>query len=186
MADGAVNLTRLSRKIHYWATLVVTVPLVVIIASGLLLLVKKHWSWVQPTELRGTGVSPRVDLEAILASVGAVPELGVKGWEQVHRIDVRPGRGLAKVLVQGGWEVQVDLGTGRVLGSARRRSDLIESIHDGSFFGGDAIRLGVVLPTALVLLGLWATGLWLFWRPIVRSWRRRSGPHLSPGPPPAG
>lgn len=186
MADGAVNLTRLSRKTHYWATLVVTVPVLVIVASGLLLLVKKHWAWVQPTEVRGTGISPRIDLEGILASVGTIPELGVEGWEHVRRIDVRPGRGLAKVLLQGGWEVQVDLGTGRVLKSARRRSDLIESVHDGSFFGGDAVRLGVFLPTALVLLGMWATGLWLFWRPLVRRRTRRSGPPLSPGPPPAG
>jgi len=72
LADGGLNLTRLSRKTHYWATLVVTVPMLVILASGLLLQVKKHWSWVQPTERRGTGTSPRIDLEAILASVATV------------------------------------------------------------------------------------------------------------------
>jgi hypothetical protein len=56
----------------------------------------------------------------------------------------------------------VDLGTGRVLQHAYRRSDLIESIHDGSFFGGNWTKLGLFLPAGLMLLFLWISGLFLF------------------------
>ena len=108
------------------------VPLLVMISTGLLLQAKKHWTWVQPAEVRGTGSVPAIGLEELLASVKSVPELNVTGWTDVNRLDVRPSRGMVKVWLNSGWEVQVDLGTGRVLQTAYRRSDLIESIHDGS------------------------------------------------------
>ncbi|HLP46388.1 MAG TPA: PepSY domain-containing protein, partial [Candidatus Kapabacteria bacterium] len=74
-------------------------------------------------------------------------------------LDVRPGRGLVKVWLHNGWEVQVDLGTGHVLHTAYRRSDLIESIHDGSFFAGNLGKLGIFLPSGVALLLLLITGL---------------------------
>jgi hypothetical protein len=43
---------------------------------------------------------------------------------------------------------------------------LIESIHDGSFFGGDYSKLGLFLPTALGLLLMWFSGLWMFYVPF--------------------
>lgn len=164
----------LNRKVHYWATAFIALPVMVMICSGLLLQMKKQWAWVQPAERRGTGTSPRIDLDGILAVVRAVPELGVTGWDDVNRLDVRPGRGVVKVWLESGWEVQVDLGTGRVLQTAYRRSDLIESLHDGSFFAGNFSKLGIFLPTGIVLLVMWVTGLWMFWVPLRAKWKRRS------------
>jgi hypothetical protein len=92
----------------------------------------------------------------------------VAGWSDVQRLDIRPARGLAKVWTRNGFEVQVDLGTGRVLHSAYRRSDLIESIHDGSLFAGDWTKLGVFLPSGIILLLLWATGIWMFVLPFAK------------------
>jgi len=68
---------------------------------------------------------------------------------------------------------KLDLGSGRVLQTAYRRSDLIESIHDGSFFGGDWTKLGVFLPTGIVLLLLWCGGMWMWWVPFIAKRRRR-------------
>jgi hypothetical protein len=163
----ANRLNILNRKIHYWATVLVALPTLTIIGSGLMLQMKKQWTWVQPPEQRGTGTAPVLDLHAILAAAQANPNLGVTGWDDVNRIDLRPSRGLAKVWLRSGWEVQVDLGTGRVLQTAYRRSDLIESIHDGSWLAGDWTKLGVVLPTGIILLVMWFTGLWMFVAPIV-------------------
>jgi hypothetical protein len=80
-----------NRKIHYWTGLVMALPLLVIISTGVLLQTKKHWAWVQPAEQRGTGTSPAIGLEGILASVRGVREHAVQGWDDVNRIDVRPG-----------------------------------------------------------------------------------------------
>jgi uncharacterized iron-regulated membrane protein len=169
-----VSFNVLNRKLHYWGSFAVAVPLLIIICSGLLLQAKKHWTWVQPAEHRGTGTAPAIDFDGILGSVKQVDGLGVRGWEDISRLDVRPDRGLVKVTLNSGHEVQVDLGTGRVLQSAYRRSDLIESIHDGSVFGGDWTKLGVFLPAGLVLLGLWVGGMWMWWVPFIAKRRRRA------------
>lgn len=169
-----MSFNRLNRKIHYWATAFIALPVLLILITGVMLQMKKHWSWVQPTELRGTGTEPRIDLEQILDSVRTETDLGVTGWGDVNRLDVRPSRGVVKVWLRNGWEVQVDLGTGKVMQSAYRRSDLIESLHDGSFFAGEWSKLGIFLPTGIVLLVMWMTGLWMFWLPFSVKRKRRA------------
>lgn len=162
-----------NRKVHHWASFFAAVPILVIIASGLLLQAKKQWDWVQPPEQRGTGTIPAIDFNQLLTSLESVDSLGVDSWEAVDRIDVRPGRGVAKVTLKNRWEAQIDLGTGAVMQTAYRRSDLIESIHDGSFFGGDWTKLGLFLPAGIVLLLLWLTGMWMVWVPWAAKRRRR-------------
>lgn len=131
--------------------------------------------WVQPPERRGTGTAPLISFDQMLAAARAVPEAGVASWDDVTRLDVRPARGLVKVQTRGDIEVQLDAGTGAVMQVAIRRSDLIESFHDGSFFGEWA-KLGVFLPSGVALLVLWATGLYLFVLPrLVRRRKRAAG-----------
>jgi hypothetical protein len=168
-----VNFNVANRKVHYWASFLATVPVLVIIASGILLQMKKQVDWVQPPEHRGTGTVPAVQFDQIMTALQSVPSLGVAGWDDVDRLDIRPGRGVAKVTLNSRWEVQVDLGTGAVMQTAYRRSDLIESIHDGSFFAGDWTKLGLFLPAGLVLLLLWMSGIWMIWVPLRGKRKRR-------------
>lgn len=168
-----MNLNLLNRKIHYWISFAFALPLLVIILTGLTLQLKKHWTWVQPPEQRGSTQVPAVDFEHLLAAaIRAVPE--TQGWSDVHRVDVRPSRGIAKITLKNQWEVQVDLGTGAVLQTAFRRSDWLESLHDGSFFAGDWTRLGLFFPTAIALLWLLVSGLWMWWVPFGAQRRRDS------------
>lgn len=165
-----------NRRVHYWMTALVAVPVLIIVCTGLLLPVKKHWRWVQPEEQRGTGTSPAIGFERILASVQGVTGLKVTGWEDINRLDVRPGRGIVKVWLHNGWEVQVDLSSGRVLQAAYRRSGWIESLHDGSFFAGDLSKLGIFLPAGVALLLMWLTGLWMFLLPFFARRRQKTAP----------
>ena len=168
-----MRLNILNRKVHYWGSAVVCLPILIMTCSGVLLQLKKHWNWVQPGEQQGSVTAPQIGFETILASVREVEELGVSNWDDVNRVDIRPGRGVAKVWLHNGWEVQVDLGTARVLQSEYRRSDWIESIHDGSFFLGDWSKLALFLPSGIMLLVLWATGLWMFWIAYAAKSRRK-------------
>lgn len=170
-----MRFNALNRRVHYWVSAVVALPMLLIIGSGILLHLKKQWSWIQPTEQRGTGTAPAIGLEDLLARVRDVPGLEGTAWTDINRVDIRPGRGLAKVGLANGREVQVDLGTGRVLQSAVRRSDLIEALHDGSYFGGNVVKYGLFLPAGMALLFLWASGLWMFWLPIAARRRPRGG-----------
>ncbi len=162
----------MNRKVHYWAAFLSALPILVMIGTGLLLQSKKHWAWVQPSEIRGTGKAPAIDLEGILTSLKTVTGMNVSSWNDVNRLDVRPGKGVVKAWLMNGYEVQVDLGTGRVLQAAYRRSDLIESIHDGSFFLGNWSKLGLFLPAGIVLLLLWLSGIWMWWIPFSAKRRR--------------
>lgn len=167
-----MSFNTLNRQVHYWIGFAAALPLLVMIGSGLLLQAKKQWAWVQPAERRGTGTVPALDLEGILASLRTVPDMQVRDWDDVNRLDVRPGRGVVKAWLMNGYEVQVDLGTGRVLQTAYRRSDVIETIHDGSYFGGDWTKLGLFLPSGVTMLVLWVSGLWMWWVPFIAKRRR--------------
>lgn len=161
------------RKVHRWLALLTAGPFLVVILSGLLLQVKKQVPWVQPPTAKGSAKEPVVSFDALLAAARSVPEAGVAGWADVDRIDLRPRDGVAKVQCKSRWEVQVDLGTGEVRQAAYRRSDLIESLHDGSWFG-DPAKLYVFLPAAVGVLGLWGTGVYLWVLPNAIRWRRKS------------
>lgn len=165
----SMHFNVLNRKVHYWASFAIALPFGVMIVTGLLLQMKKQWAWVQPAEHRGTGTSPALNFDDILARVKTVPGMNVTSWDDVNRLDVRPGKGMVKVWLNNGWEVQVDLGTGAVLQTAYRRSDFIESIHDGSVFAGDWTKLGLFLPTGITVFGLWLTGMWMWWIPWSRK-----------------
>lgn len=168
----------LNRKIHYWAAAIVALPVVVIIATGTLLQLKKHWTWVQPAEQRGSVIAPVVELSTILAALQREPSLGVRSWNDVKRLDVRPDRGVVKAWLKSDWEAQVDLGSGEILQIAYRRSDWIESIHDGSIFG-DVVKLGLFFPTAVGLLLLWAGGMWMWVYPLLAKKRVRRARDLA-------
>jgi len=163
-----------TRKLHRWGAIAALVPILVVIASGILLQFKKDSDWIQPPTSRGTSDRPTISFDEILEAARATPELAVESWDDVDRLDVRPGKGIVKVRANNRWELQLDTATGETTQLAYRRSDLIESIHDGSWFH-DAAKLWVFLPSAVVLLALWLTGVYLWVLPInaKRAGRRR-------------
>lgn len=161
----------LLRKVHYWLAAVIALPLLVMTATGLLLHFKKQVAWIQPPEQRGTVGPPAVSFDVILERCRSAPEAGIETWDDVHRIDVRPSRGMLKVTARSGWEIQLDAADGRVLQTAYRRSDMIEALHDGSWFH-ELAQWWLFMPAGAALAVLWGTGMYLFLLPIVR--RRRS------------
>ncbi|XZE43244.1 PepSY domain-containing protein [Pirellulaceae bacterium SH467] len=172
----------LNRRIHYWGTLAVAIPMLIVIATGILLQLKKEIPWVQPPEQKGTGATPTASLDAMLSSIRLEPGFESLSWEDVKRIDVRPSKGMAKWTLTGDWEIQVDSESAQVLQTAIRRSDWIEAMHDGSYFGGDWMKYGLFLPAAIALLAMWGSGLWMFWQPIQAKRRKRASRHLKTDP----
>ena len=177
-----MRLNLLTRKLHRWGSLAIALPLLVVISTGLLLQLKKQLRWVQPAEQRGAATVPAVSMERILEASRSVPQAEVRGWEDVDRVDLRPSKGMLKVTSMNRWEIQIDAATGAVLQSAYRRSDLIEQLHDGSWFH-DSAKLWLFFPSGVVLLGLWLTGLWLFWLPYgVKRKRKHIAEHPERAP----
>lgn len=161
----AKNLKWWTRKLHRWGAIITLVPLGLVIVTGLLLQVKKEFAWIQPPTQKGTAGDPRIDWDTILGVARSDSSAGVQEWEDIDRLDVQPGKGIVKVQCRNRWELQIDLQTAEILSSKYRRSDLIESLHDGSFFH-ELAKLYVFLPNGLILLGLWLTGAYLWWMPF--------------------
>ncbi|MFN2317539.1 MAG: PepSY domain-containing protein, partial [Gemmatimonadales bacterium] len=159
-----------NRRLHRWGAAAVGIPFLVIICTGLLLQVKKQVTWVQPVELRTEAREPSVPYALLMERARAVPEAGISSWDDIDKVDVRPGKGMLKLIAKNHWEIQMDIVTGEVLQVAYRRSDFIETLHDMSWIHGSA-KLWLGVPIGLIVLGLWLTGGYM-WFVHLRGRRR--------------
>ncbi len=174
-----MNFNKITRSIHHWGSIILALPLVIMIGAGVLLMVKKEFTWIQPQSQRGVGVEisanghfDTMSMSELFAIVRAEKPDSFHQWGDLARVDVKPGRDIVKFVSDDNWEVQIDLVTGEVLQTAYRRSDFIESIHDGSYFAGWT-KLWVFLPAGIILFILWLTGLWMFGLPHYKQWKKR-------------
>ncbi len=167
-----MKFSKLNRDVHRWGSILIALPLVVVIVTGVILQLKKEIAWIQPATQTGSSGGLSISFDEIFAATRDVPEAGVKSWDDIDRLDIRPGKGMLKVRCKNHWEIQLDAKTGDVLLVAYRRSDLVEGIHDGSFFH-ERVKLWLFLPVAVVLGVLWSTGIYLFVLPYFAKWKRR-------------
>ena len=149
---------RSSRKLHFWSAIITLVPIVIVIGSGILLQVKKEIHWVQPPTMKGQGVIPSLPFQRIIDIARQIPQAEISSWKDIDRLDVRPNKGIIKIRSVNNFEAQIDSISGEVLSVQFRRSDIIESIHDGSWFFEGA-KLWIFLPASLLLALMWITGL---------------------------
>lgn len=160
---------------HKWTGIVLAVVLLNVAATGFLLLIKKDYAWIQPPTQSGTGgtAADFLPLREILAAVYATGHPAFRSFEDIDRIDTRPGKRIHKVQsVHDHWEIQVDAITGEIRSTEQRLSDWLESVHDGSFFGA-WVHDGLMLLVPVGLVFLVGSGLYLWLEPKVRRRRRR-------------
>ncbi len=158
-----MRVQTLFRKVHHWGSIVIALPLIIMIGAGILLMIKKELEWIQPPSQKGVernGV-PMASIQSLFEAAKTIEQAGFTSWAELERADLKPGKGIIKFVSASNWEVQVDTHTADILQVAQRRSDVIESIHDGSYFA-EWVKLGVFLPIGIGLLILWVTGVYLF------------------------
>lgn len=165
--------TRDFRTYHRYLGLVLGVLLLISSITGLLLGWKKDVELLQPPTQEGvtTDMAQWLPLSemATLAIAGLDSAAAVQD-NPIDRIEARLDKGIVKVIfLEGSWEVQLDNTTGEVLSVARRHSDWIEKIHDGSIVS-DLFKLITMNILGLGLLIISVTGffLWFYPRKIRR------------------
>jgi hypothetical protein len=183
---------RVFRTVHRTTGALLFVFFTVVACTGLLLGWKKHSAGViLPKSHQGSSLNQQDWLPIHVLHENAIriarskisPDLSL----ELERIDIRPDKGMVKfVFVEGYWGVQLDCTTGDLLHIERRRSDLIENIHDGSFLDylfetdHEQVKLGYTSVMGLALLTFTTTGFWLWYGPrrIRAAARRRRGASL--------
>ena len=140
------------------------------VSSGIMLQLKKQSNWIQPNVEVNSSSKP-VMLQSYLDAVSTVKEANISSWDDIERIDIRPDKGIAKIKSKNNWEIQIDIETSEIYATYYRRSDIIESIHDGSFFS-EIVKYGWFLPSGILLLTLSLTGIYMFFIPILKKRRR--------------
>jgi len=173
----SANLIRVLRKIHRQIAIILFAFFLVISITGLLLGWKKNSAGlILPPSSKGISS----DLKAWLP-FDSLHTIAVKALHdsispdlsaELERIDARPQKGMVKfVFADDYWEIQVDGTNGNILQVSRRRSDIIENIHDGTILDvlfntkKDQYKLSYTTIMGLSLLMLTISGFWLWYGP---------------------
>lgn len=173
-----ISSLRQSRVWHRYSGLFLATFLIISALTGILLALKKEVDLIQPPTQKGVSKElstwKSVQELATIATTEFHKAYPDQIGNEVDRIDVRPSKGVAKVLFDKGyWEVQIDGTSGEVKSIAQRHSDWIEALHDGSIIS-DGFKLVSMNVLGIGLLLMIGTGLWLYYGPKkVREMKRR-------------
>lgn len=177
------KIKRLRRYRRYHRILGISLAVLLLISAttGILLALKKNVALIQPPTQKGISKQldnwkPVAEL-ASLAQKAFYTQFPEQEGNPIDRIDVRPAKGIAKVLFEKGWwEVQIDGTSGKILSIAKRHSDWIEALHDGSIIS-DSFKLVSMNFIGWGVLIMIFTGLWLWYGPKrIRQLKKKNKP----------
>lgn len=171
------KLLRVFRKIHRTTGAILFVFFFFVSVTGLLLGWKKNsGGLILPESYKGTSSDLKdwLPIDSLYKNACKYLHDSVSSElsPDLERIDIRKDIGMVKfVFSENFWGIQLDGATGNLLHIERRRSDIIENIHDGSildyFFetGKEQIKLVYTTIMGLALLTFTTTGFWLWFGP---------------------
>ena len=171
------KLLRVFRKIHRTTGAILFVFFFFVSVTGLLLGWKKNsGGLILPESYKGTSSDLKdwLPIDSLYKNACKYLHDSVSSElsPDLERIDIRKDIGMVKfVFSENFWGIQLDGATGNLLHIERRRSDIIENIHDGSildyFFetGREQIKLVYTTIMGLALLTFTTTGFWLWFGP---------------------
>ncbi|UCD74053.1 MAG: PepSY domain-containing protein [Phycisphaerales bacterium] len=160
---------------HKWVGIILALVFTCTSVTGFMLLIKKKVDWIQPpTQKDAEGpVEDSISPREMFAIVLALDHPDFQSFDDIDRVDFRPGERVFKVQSKHRFsEVQVGAITGEVLSVAQRPSDLLEDLHDGSFYAG-WVHEWLMPIAAAGLLFMVLSGLWLWVEPKIRKARRK-------------
>ena len=164
-----VQRLRTFRVWHRTIGIIVAVFLLISSVTGMLLALKKNVSVIQPptqkvsfTKTDSWLTIPELQQKGVFALEKKYPN---QNGNEVKRIDIRPDKGIAKVIFENGnWEVQLNAINGEALSIEKRYSDWIESLHDGSIIS-DLFKLISMNLLGIGVIFMIFSGLWLYFGP---------------------
>lgn len=176
----ARELFKLSRNWHRQVALLAALPLLITTVTGILLLMRGDFEWIQPKASVGSSqlVSPSVELDAVLRQLKTLPQAEVRSWKDVSSVNFNPAKGIYQARLKNDYEVQLDAATAKVLKLQFRTTNVLIELHQGSFFH-PLVMKWVFLPSGLILLSLWLSGMYLFFYPKLQKRRKAASSLIS-------
>jgi hypothetical protein len=179
------SLLRLFRKIHRITAISLFLVFLIISITGLLLGWKKHsGGLILAKTYEGVSVDLKdwISLDSLYRNACTILEDSISPLlsNKLDRIDVRKDKGTVKFIFSDHfWGIQLDGSTGKLLHIERRRSDLIEKIHDGSILDywlgtRGLMKLFFTSLSGFALLVFTITGFWLWYGPKQMKKRKSS------------
>lgn len=158
-------MLKLLRKWHRWVSIIIAIPFLITVVTGILLASRGFNTWVQP-QYPSIQSNLKISFDDVLKAAQTVPEAQITSWNDVSQIDIRPGTGNIRVRSKNLWEIQIDGGNGKVVGSNIRRVSWLVSLHEGAEFG-PWVRYGIFFPSALAVFFLLVSGVAVFFQPLL-------------------
>lgn len=161
------------RKWHRWVSVAITLPFFITLVTGITLATRSVNPWVQPQYL-ATKSDLTISFPKILEAARSVSEAQIETWADVSQIDIRPSSGNIRIRAKHTqWEIQVDGETGKVTGTGIRRFSWLVSLHEGAYFG-PIVRYGIFFPSAMGVLFLLISGVFLYLQPQMKRLKKGS------------
>jgi len=146
------------KKIHLFIAITFILPIVIIFISGLILVSKQIFPIIQPPVIETQFIEGKSLLK--LDDFTKNPE--------VDQIIYRPNKNNLSIRYKDDMEKQIHAQTGDVLSFAKRHTNWLLRIHQGSYFS-DWVKKFIFIPTAIVLQILWISGMMLYFKTRKRK-----------------
>lgn len=163
------SLNRWARKSHRYISLIIALPVLITLITGVTLMMRGQFSYIQPPNLKGSQplVAPGVSAQTVLQILQRTPQSEVKTWKDVNSLIFSPAKGTYQARLANDYLVQIDAQTGETLDVSYRRTNVLIALHQGSFFH-KKVMLWIFFPSGLGLLFLWISGMYLSIYPQVK------------------
>ncbi|MBY0517253.1 MAG: PepSY domain-containing protein [Bacteriovoracaceae bacterium] len=143
------------RQRHKQVALLITLPLLAVVITGICLQMRNQFEWIQPSTLVTERVNdlPILNIEQITEKL----ELKDKPFDQLI---YQPKKNIISLRFSDGMEWQINPQTAEVLKRAQRRTGFLIELHQGSILGPFG-QYGIYLLSSLGLLFLIISGVQL-------------------------
>jgi uncharacterized iron-regulated membrane protein len=141
------------RKWHRKVSLIIALPLLLVVLSGLVLQLRNQSEWIQPKTVSAPRGYEVIHFNRLIQGLNI-------SEKEVDQVIYRPGKNNISLRLKSGEEIQVDPANGRVLKRAMRRTGWLIELHQGSIFGSIG-QYGIFFLTGIGMVFLIITGVML-------------------------
>lgn len=149
------------RKYHRIVSLIVVLPFALVLITGIILQIRQQFEVIQPKAVKMEQIEGKslLSLDEMVKASGEKPS-------NIDQVVWRPGKFHLAMRLKDGREIQMHPQTGEILKDAKRYTNILIELHQGSFFTQWGQYL-IFLPAALGLLFLIVSGM------VIYPWRKQ-------------